>query len=104
MDETPLRFDKPGSRTLDTVGESSIKIKTNEAKKRGFTMILTITAHGGKVKPWAIFKVVRDPKVPTNDVMVSCYVKATSTKKVNTRNILLYLINQMGRSFKAVNH
>ena len=89
MDETPLRFDMPGSRILDTVGESSIKIKTNWAEKCGFTMILPITAGGEKVKPWAIFKGVRDLKVPTNDVMVSMQCKGyISTKKVNTRNIL----------------
>ena len=46
MDVTPLRFDMPGSRILDTVGESSIKIKTNWAEKCGFTMILPITAGG----------------------------------------------------------
>ncbi len=71
MDETPMQFDMPPTRTLHPAGEHTVHVKTANAEKRGFTVILTITASGEKVKPWAIFKGVRDPKIKTNRVRIA---------------------------------
>lgn len=65
MDETPMRFDMPGNRTLDMTGATTVAIKTTNSEKKGFTMVLCVAADGTKVKPWIIFKGVRDPKIPT---------------------------------------
>lgn len=42
MDETPMKFDMPGNRTLQPGGTKTVLIRTNGAEKRGFTAILTI--------------------------------------------------------------
>ena len=63
MDETPMKFDMVGSRTLETTGANTVLIRTNGAEKRGFTAILTVAADGTKLPPTVIFKGVRDPKV-----------------------------------------
>ena len=46
MDETPMKFDMPGNRTLHPGGAKTVLIRTNGAEKRGFTAILTIAADG----------------------------------------------------------
>ena len=63
MDETPMKFDMPGNRTLHPGGAKTILIRTNGAEKIGFTAILTIAADGSRLLPTVIFKGVRDPKV-----------------------------------------
>jgi len=42
MDETPMSFDMPLSRTIDSVGERTIAIKTpgNEKQNNHFTVVL----------------------------------------------------------------
>ena len=59
MDETPLRFDDPSTRTLHKIGEKTIHIRTNGAEKKGFTVVLACAADGSKVIPHVIFKGVR---------------------------------------------
>ncbi len=71
MDETPMRFDMPPTHTLHPTGDKTVHIKTTNSEKRGFTAILTISADGTKLKPWAIFKGVRDPKIATSQVKVT---------------------------------
>nr|XP_002730631.1 PREDICTED: pogo transposable element with KRAB domain-like [Saccoglossus kowalevskii] len=56
MDETPLRFDMPGNRTLEHEGIKTVHIKTTNSEKRGFTAVLTVTADGQKIRPLIIFK------------------------------------------------
>ncbi|OOY49140.1 hypothetical protein BOV97_13080 [Solemya velum gill symbiont] len=75
MDETPLRFDMPETRTLSFAGEKTVHIKTTGAEKRGFTCVLTVAADGSKVKPLVIFKGKRDPKVATDHVKVTVQEK-----------------------------
>ncbi len=70
MDETPLRFNMPTSRTLDFTGASTIHVKTSSSEKRGFTVVLCVSATGRKLKPLIIFKGVRDPKIPTSGAHV----------------------------------
>ncbi len=71
MDETPLRFDMPTGRTLDVTGTSTIHIETTTSDKRGFTVVLCVSATGLKGKPLVIFnmfKGVRDPKIKNSCV------------------------------------
>ncbi len=70
MDETPLRFDMPTSKTLDFSGTSTIHVKTSNSEKRGFTVVLCVSATGRKLKPMIIFKGVRDPKIATSGAHV----------------------------------
>ncbi len=70
MDETPVRFDMPPNRTLHPIGDKTVHVKTTNSEKKGFTVILTVSAAGDRLKPWAIFKGVRDPKIKTSRVTI----------------------------------
>ena len=70
MDETPLRFDMPATRTLHDKGDKTVHIKTTNSEKRGLTAVLTIRGDGTKLRPWLILKGVRDPKINMRGVSV----------------------------------
>ena len=63
MDEIPVSFDIPGTRTVDEVGKEDIVITTTGAEKCNFTVILCCTADGGKCEPMIIFKSKTMPKL-----------------------------------------
>ena len=46
MDETPLYFDMPVSRTINNRGARQVRVKSTGAEKRRFTVILACTASG----------------------------------------------------------
>ena len=48
MDETPMRFDLPSSRTLEFSGSRTVPVKSCGAEKRSFTVTLAVTADGSK--------------------------------------------------------
>ena len=54
MDETPMRFELPSSRT--------VPVKSCGAEKRSFTVTLAVAAYGRKLPPAVIFKGVRTPR------------------------------------------
>jgi len=59
MDETPMNFDMPPSRRIDSVEERTIAIKTIGNEKNDnpfFTVVLACLADGSKLKPIVIFK------------------------------------------------
>ena len=62
MDETPMNFDMPPSRTVHPVGEKTILIKTTGNEKNHFTVVLCCLADGTKLKPMIIFKRKTMPK------------------------------------------
>ena len=62
MDETPMTFDLPASRTIDTKGKHTIQIRTTGHEKTHFTAVLSCMADGTKLKPMVIFKRKRIPK------------------------------------------
>ena len=62
MDETPMNFDMPPSRTVNTAGEKSILIKTTGNEKNHFTVVLACLANGTKLKPKIMFKRKTMPK------------------------------------------
>ncbi|XP_039542042.1 uncharacterized protein LOC120489360 isoform X3 [Pimephales promelas] len=62
MDEVPLTFDLPLTRTVNRKGESSVTLKTNGHEKTHFTCVLSCTASGEKLPPMVIFKRTTMPK------------------------------------------
>jgi len=62
MDETPMFFDMPGVRTVHSIGDKTVSIKTTGNEKAHFTTILACMADGTKLKPAVIFKRKTMPK------------------------------------------
>ena len=62
MDETPMRFELPATRTLEFTGSRSVPVKTCGVEKRNFTVALSVAADGKKFPPKVIFKGVRQLK------------------------------------------
>ena len=62
MDEVPLTFDLPLTRTVNRKGESSVTLKTTGHEKTHFTCVLCCTASGEKLPPMVIFKRITMPK------------------------------------------
>lgn len=62
MDETPMCFDMPSTRTVNKKGEKTVMIKTTGHEKTHFTVVLTCMADGGKLPPMVIFKRKTPPK------------------------------------------
>ena len=63
MDETPLTFDMPPNRTINSSGEKMIKIRTTGNEKNHITVLLTCAGDGSKLRPMVIFKRKTIPKV-----------------------------------------
>lgn len=52
MDEVPLTFDLPLTRTVNKKGESSITLRTTGHERTNFTCVLGCTASGLKFRQW----------------------------------------------------
>ena len=63
MDETPLTFDMPPNRTINNMGEKTIKIRTTGNEKNRVTVVLACCGDGSKIKPMVIFKRKTVPKI-----------------------------------------
>ena len=77
MDETPVSFDLPASRTNDTKGKRTLQMGTTDHKKTHFTAVLSCMADGTKLKPMVIFKIKCIPnreKFPPGAV-IHCHPK-----------------------------
>ena len=57
MDETPMNFDMPPNRTVNSKGSKTVLIKTR------FTVVLACMADGTKLKPMVVFKRKTMPKL-----------------------------------------
>lgn len=77
MDETPMRFELPSSRTLEFSGSKTVPVKSCGAEKRSFTGTLAVAADGKKLPPSVIFKGVRTPR----DLAVPDTVRVSFDKK-----------------------
>ena len=78
MDETPLYFDMPSSRTISKKGVREVRIRSTGAEKKRLTVILTCTASGIMLPPTLIFKgkrALKKIKVPPG-VVVTVQPKA----------------------------
>ena len=62
MDEVPLTFDLPLTRTVNKKGEASVTLKTTGHERTHFTCVLGCTASGLKLPPMVIFKRITMPK------------------------------------------
>ena len=62
MDETPVWFNMPTSKTVDSVGAKTVLLKTTGHEKTRFTVVLACLADGTKLKPMVIFKRKTMPK------------------------------------------
>lgn len=83
MDEVPLTFDCPPSRTVNTTGEKSINIITTGNEKTSFTCVLACAANGDKLKPLIIFRRKTMPKgnFPP-DVVIRCNEKGWMSEEI----------------------
>ena len=80
------------SKTVAYKGQKSILIKTQDQKKCRITVLLTITADGGKLPPFIIFKaknkgyveklLQKDPNVQLNRCYIACNENAWSTEAI----------------------
>jgi hypothetical protein len=62
MDETPVFFDLPANRTVDSVGAKTVAVRTTGHEKSHFTTVLACMADGTKLPPMVIFKRKTMPK------------------------------------------
>ena len=62
MDEMPVWFDMPTSKTVDSTGAKTVLLKTTGHEKTRFTVVLACLADGTKLKPMVIFKRKTMPK------------------------------------------
>lgn len=62
MDDAPLMFDLPLTKTVNKTDASSVSLKTIGHNKTYFTCILACTASGQKPPPMVIFKLITIPK------------------------------------------
>jgi hypothetical protein len=83
MDEVPMRFDMPSNFTVDRKGAQDIKISTTGAEKCCFTVVLCVTADGGKLPPFVIFKrkTIQKKQDFPKGVVVSANQKGWITKE-----------------------
>ena len=61
MDETPMRFELPSSRSMEFTGSRTVPVKTCGAEKRSLPVTLAVTADGTKLPPKVIFQDERSP-------------------------------------------
>ena len=92
MDEAPMRFELPSSRTLEFSGSRTVPVKSCGAEKRSFTVTLAVAADGKKLPPSVIFKGVRTPRdlAVSDTVRVSFHKKGWMDEKGNVDNRLAY--------------
>ena len=76
MDEVPMSFDAPYSRTVETTGAESVPVSTTGHEKTGFTVVLACSESRKKLKLMVIFKRKTMPKEDLpNGVVVHCHKK-----------------------------
>ena len=72
MDEVPMSFDIPPTRTVNASGAKTVAISTTGHERSCFTVVLACTASGAKLKPMVVFKRITMPRenLPPNVVVV----------------------------------
>ena len=56
MDETPMRFELPATRTLEFTGNGTVPVLSCGGDKQSFTVVLAVKANAEKLPPKVIFK------------------------------------------------
>lgn len=68
MDETPMYFDMASDTTYAPVGSKDVLVKTTGHEKLRFTVVLTVTASGSRLRPMLIFKNLKNiPKLKSGE-------------------------------------
>ena len=63
MNETPMRFELPATRTLELTGNRTVLILSCGGDKQSFMVVLAVKADGQKLPPKVIFKGVRQLQI-----------------------------------------
>jgi transposase-like protein len=97
MDEVPMSFDCPPTRTVCKTGEKTVSIVTSGHEKTAFTCVLACAANGEKLKPMLIFKRKTLPRgnFPA-DVLIRCNPKGWMCE-----SIMLDWMNEVWRKRKG---
>lgn len=76
MDETPVWFDMPSAKTVNSKGKKTVLVNTTGHEKSRFTVVLTCLADGTRLKPMVIFKrkTIPKEKFPPG-VIIHCHPK-----------------------------
>ena len=76
MDETPVWFDMPSAKTVNSKGQKTVLVNTTGHEKSRFTVVLTCLADGTRLKPMVIFKrkTIPKEKFPPG-VIIHCHPK-----------------------------
>ena len=76
MDETPVWFDMPSAKTVNSKGQKTVLVNTTGHEKSRFTVVLTCLADGTHLKPMVIFKrkTISKEKFPPG-VIIHCHPK-----------------------------
>jgi hypothetical protein len=83
MDEVPVSFDMPSSRTVNLKGAKEVSVATIGHERSNFTVVLCITADGSKLPPMVIFKRKTVPKgCNSKDVIISANEKGWMNSEV----------------------
>ena len=91
MDETPMRFELPSTRSLEYSGNRTVPVKSCGAEKRSFMVTLGVAADGTKLPPAVTFKGVRTPR----DLVVPSSVWVSFHKKGWMDEQGIYLWNEL---------
>ncbi|KAF4804496.1 pogo transposable element with KRAB domain-like protein [Turdus rufiventris] len=62
MDEVPLTFDMPLTRTVEKTETPTVPVRTTGNEKSSFTIVLSVLSDGQKLSPMVIFKRKTFPK------------------------------------------
>ena len=65
MDETPMRFELPATRTLEFTRSRTVPVLSCGANKQSFTVALTVKANSEQLQPKVTFKGVRQLNITT---------------------------------------
>lgn len=92
MDETPVYYDMPSSRTISILGESTTAINTTGKMKKRITAVLAITASGKLLPTMVILKGLKKiPKIP----VPSNIILRVATKSSMTEHLMLDWISSV---------
>ncbi|KAF4794458.1 pogo transposable element with KRAB domain-like protein [Turdus rufiventris] len=70
MDEVPLTFDMPLTRTVERTRTPTVPVRTTGNEKSSFTVVLGVSSDGQKLSPMLIFKRKTFPKEKFPDGIV----------------------------------
>lgn len=71
LDEVPVWFDMPSSRTYDFCGNRTVKVVTTGHEKLRLTVVLCTLSTGEKVKPMIIFKTPQSIRIANDNYFVT---------------------------------